>query len=167
MSPAPHRAVGARSLIGAVELVAIPVWGIEGLAARVDTGARSSALHVENLHELGGGRVGFELRAARGKRVPVQATVTRRSRVRSTSGKLESRPFVTARVRVGAEELRIEIGLVDRGKMQYRMLLGRSALSGRFLVDVSRRFLLGGAGRRAPHDRSPEPGRHGARSARK
>jgi len=132
-----------RTVLGAVERVSIPAWGVTGLPARVDTGARTSALHVEGLTELGGGRVRFELRPGRGKIGPIEATISRRGRVRSTSGKLKTRLFVTARIRLGTAERRVEIGLVDRSEMLYRMLLGRSALSGRFLVDVSRRFVLG------------------------
>src|SRR3954471_6139503 len=131
----------AQRMIGAVELVTLVDFGLERLPARVDTGARTSALHVERLTELGNGRVRFEL--AWGAQAPIEAVVTRRARVRSTSGKLESRPFVTARARFGELEARIEVGLVNRAAMQYRMLLGRSALAGRFVVDVSRRYLLG------------------------
>ena len=138
----PARARG-RGVLGAVESVSIPAWGVERLPARVDTGARTSALHVENVSELGGGRVRFELRPGRKKLGPIEANISRRGRVRSTSGKLETRLFVTARVRLGTTEHRVEIGLVDRSEMLYRMLLGRSAISGRFVVDVSRKFVLG------------------------
>jgi len=135
-----HDEPDARRTIGAVELVTLVDWGLERLPARVDTGARTSALHVERLTELGNGRVQFELAGAQ---AAFEAVVTRRARVRSTSGKLESRPFVTVRARFGDSEARIEVGLVNRAAMHYRMLLGRSALAGRFVVDVSRRYLLG------------------------
>lgn len=131
-----------RRTLGAVELVALPTWGVERLPARVDTGARTSALHVEELTELGDGRVRFTLPLGPERRV-VEASVSRRGRVRSTSGKLAGRVFVTALVRVGSVEARIELGLVDRRKMRYRMLLGRSALAGRFIVDVTRSYLHG------------------------
>jgi hypothetical protein len=131
-----------RPTLGAVELVALPEWGVERLAARVDTGARTSALHVEELSELGDGRVRFAIPLAGEPRV-VEATVSRRGRVRSTSGKLAARVFVTALVRVGSVEARVELGLVDRRKMRFRMLLGRSALAGRFVVDVSRSYRMG------------------------
>jgi len=135
----------ARTVIGVLERVDIPAWGLRGVHARVDTGARSSALHVDALCELGAGRVSFEVGAAKpgGKRrKPIEAPIVRRARVRSTSGKLESRIFVHASVLLGGTELRIEIGLVDRRHMQNPMLLGRSALAGRFLVDPGRRYLL-------------------------
>lgn len=135
----------ARPIIGALELVDIPAWGVHGVHARIDTGARTSALHVDALRELGAGRVEFVLGAdgVGGKRrAPIEAPVARRARVRSTSGKLEARVFVSARVLIGDGEHRVEIGLVDRSHMQNPMLLGRSALAGRFLVDPGRRYLL-------------------------
>ena len=130
----------SRRTIGEIELVSIADFGLERLPVRVDTGARTSALHVEHLRELGNGRVRFELGA---EHAPIEAVISRRGRVRSTSGELQTRLFVTARVRLGDVEERVELGLVDRGHMQYRMLLGRSALAGRFVVDVARRFVLG------------------------
>jgi len=133
---------GERLTLGAVELVALPAWGVERLPARVDTGARTSALHVEALTELGDGRVRFELGEGAERRV-LEASVKRRGRVRSTSGALTGRVFVTALLRLGPVDARVELGLVDRGEMHYRMILGRSALAGRFVVDVSRSFVLG------------------------
>jgi len=145
MSRAAPPRPAARPVIGALERVDIPAWGVRGVHARVDTGARSSALHVDALREIGAGRVRFEvgLDAPGGKRRPaIEAPILRRGRVRSTSGKLESRIFVNAHVVLGGAEHRIEIGLVDRRHMHNPMLLGRSALAGRFLVDPGRRYLL-------------------------
>lgn len=134
-------------VIGWTEYVALPDWGIERLRAKVDTGARSSALHVENLEELPRGRVKFDVvlhRAHRDRRVHIRARVKRRSRVRSSSGHGETRYFVETTLRLGPVEKRIEVSLVDRQKMIHRMLLGRSALAGPFLIDVDHRMLLGG-----------------------
>jgi hypothetical protein len=133
-------------LIGAVEAVDIPAWGVRGLAAKVDTGARTSALHVEHIEELTGGRVRFDVRlhpSDPDSCVRVNAVVRRRGRVRVASGAERARLFVVARVRLGGVTRSIEIGLVDRRRMLYRMLLGRSALSGFFIVDPARRFVLG------------------------
>ena len=116
-----------------------------GLRARVDTGARSSALHVENLRELGDGRVRFDVRLHRLKserRVTVEAPIVRRARVRASTGVASKRIFVAATVQIGPVARKIELGLVDREHMLYRMLLGRMALGRDFLVDPSRRFLL-------------------------
>lgn len=132
--------------IGFCEYVDLPRWRISGLPAKVDTGARSSALHVENLGELAHNRVRFDVMLDRRKthrRVPVVATVLRRSRVRSSSGELQLRYFVRTKLHLGPHRMDIEISLVDRRDMIFRMLLGRSVLEHRFLVDVGRRYLLG------------------------
>ena len=138
------RSARDRVLIGAVEAVDIPAWGVRGLPAKVDTGARTSALHVERVEELAGGRVRFDVRLHPNDPgcVRVNAVVRRRGRVRVASGAEKPRLFVVARVRLGDTTRSIEIGLVDRRRMLYRMLLGRSALAG-FLIDPSQRFVLG------------------------
>jgi hypothetical protein len=132
-------------VIGVAEYVDIPAWNVRALAAKVDTGARTSALHVENVEELGRRRVRFDVRLNRKlprEHVRVEATISRRGRVRSTNGVVKPRLFVEVNVSIGGVRRKIEVGLVDRRNMIYRMLLGRSALARVFLVDPSRRFVL-------------------------
>ncbi len=132
-------------IIGVTEYVDIPQWRISSLRAKIDTGARSSALHVENIRELGLGRVRFAVRLSRNRsdrRVTVEAPIARRGRVRPSTGELEARIFVAIRVRIGPVEREIELSLVDRGRMIFRMLIGRRALAHAFLVDPSRRYVL-------------------------
>ena len=80
-------------------------------------------------------------------RVAVEARLSRRTPVRSSTGVTEPRLFVKVRIRLGGREHWIEVGLVDRRNMLYRMLLGRSAIERRYLVDVTKRYALGGARR--------------------
>jgi hypothetical protein len=126
-----------RLVIGCIEPVDIPAFGLFGIAARVDTGALTSALHVESITELPGGRVAFEVRAVSGRGPTLRhvASVARRGRVRASTGNLTMRVFVATRVQIGAVLRRVEIGLVDRRKMEFPMLLGRTALAGFFVVD--------------------------------
>lgn len=131
--------------IGWSEYLDIPEWNISGLRAKMDTGARTSALHVENIHEIGGRLVRFDVRLHRwrsDRRVTVVAPITRRTPVRPTSGSAEMRLFVSTRVRLGPVETEIELGLVDRRNMIFRLLIGRAALAGRFLVDVNRKHVV-------------------------
>jgi hypothetical protein len=132
-------------LIGWNEYVDIPEWGVKRLRAKVDTGARSSALHVENIEELTHGRVRFDVvlhRKKRDRRVHVTARIARRGRVRSSTGHYEARIFVKVPVHIGPVEREVEVSLVDRERMIYRMLLGRTALVGPFLIDPDRQQLL-------------------------
>jgi hypothetical protein len=130
--------------IGWTEYVDLPAWGVRGLRAKMDTGARTSAIHVDELREHGSGRVRFAvvLQRAPARRVHVSARVVRRGRVRSSNGHYEMRVFVRTALRLGALEREIELSLVDRRQMAFRMLLGRSALQG-LLIDVAQRDLLG------------------------
>jgi hypothetical protein len=134
-------------VIGVAECVDIPAWKIRGLPAKVDTGARSCALHVENLRELPGGHVRFDVPLSPGspdRCMTIDARVIRRGRVRSTSGEAKPRLFVSARIRLGPLERQVELGLVDRRQMQFPMLIGRSAIARACLVDVSRTYLITG-----------------------
>lgn len=132
-------------VVGWVELVDIPEWKVRRLPAKMDTGARTSALHVENIEELGHGRVRFDVCLHRQKldrRVSVETRIVRRGVVRASSGVSEQRIFVRAVFQIGSHAAPIEMSLVKREHMLFRMLIGRSALSHHFLVDVSKRYLV-------------------------
>jgi hypothetical protein len=132
-------------VIGFAEFVDLPKWGIVGLRGKIDTGAKTSALHVENVREVGNGRVGFDVRLHRrnaARTVHVEAKIRRRGRVRPSSGAAEMRLFVSTTLRIGPIEREIEVGLVDRENMIFRMLVGRTALGHGFLVDPGKRYVL-------------------------
>lgn len=140
-----EKETGQKVVIGWSEYIDIPDWDIRGLKAKVDTGARTSALHVEDLEKLPGNRVRFKVilhRHHQDRHVPVTARVSKWAKVRSSTGVYSRRPFVKARIRMGSVEKEIEISLVSREKMLFRMLLGRKALERDFLVDVSKRAVL-------------------------
>ena len=128
--------------IGYAEYVALPDWGVERLKVKVDTGARTSALHVEDLETVGDHSVRFRvLGDAKRPDMLVEAPVLRRSRIRSSNGQEEERYIVVTTLRLGTVEKSIELSLTRRGEMRYLMLLGRSALAGDFLIDPSKRGL--------------------------
>ena len=132
-------------LIGWTEFVDLPDWGVRTLRAKVDTGARTSALHVENIEELPRNFVRFDVvlnRQKRHRRIHVKAKIARRGRVRSSTGHRTERIFVETTLTIGPITKRIEVSLVDREKMIHRMLLGREALKGPIVVDVDRRMVL-------------------------
>lgn len=132
-----------RTLIGIAERIELPEWGVKRLRVKIDTGARTSALHVDAIEELPDGRVRFwvVLDRKRGRRQQVEADVVRTARVRSSTGRSEKRFFVRTRMCLGGVEKEIEISLASREPMIFRMLLGRSALAHDFLVDPSHRYL--------------------------
>jgi hypothetical protein len=149
-------------VIGWKEYVSFPEWGVRRVKAKVDTGARTSVLDVAgyDLFETPAGLVA-ELRLRLCRRDPervavVRAPVLRMVVVRNSGGVPERRPLVEAAVKVGPVTRRIPLTVTCRRGMCFRMLLGRKALEGAFVVDVSRKYLL--RGRKRAEGQQPRTG---------
>jgi hypothetical protein len=135
-------------LIGWKEYVDFPDWGLRRVRAKVDTGACTSALDVlrYRLEETAAGRVAH-LELALNRRHPdrltlVQAPVLDTVAVKNSGGRREYRPVVEALIRLGPVLKRIRLTVANRSGMRYPMLLGRRALAGDFIVNVTRKYLL-------------------------
>lgn len=131
-------------ILGWREYVDLPEWGVAGLRCKIDTGARTSALHVENLVRELDGSLGFDLilrEHPERRAVRVRAPQVRVSKVKPKPGLLEERPVVRTQLRIGDQEWTTEFSLVERRGMLCRALLGRRAFEGRFLVDAAARYL--------------------------
>lgn len=130
-------------IVGWRERIDIPDWGVRRVRAKIDTGARTSAIHVDHIEEISAERVRFEvvLRESPRRTTMVEADVVRSSSVRPSSGRAQQRPVVLVKLRIGEVEREAEVSLVSRKGMLCRMLVGRRALEG-LLVDPTRRYLL-------------------------
>jgi hypothetical protein len=146
-------------VIGWKEYVGLPELGVASLKAKVDTGARTSSLHVEAIRTLGeptDGEAELEITIAPDRRHPERLVRTRvkqlaRIPVTDSGGHTELRPVIETLLILGPVEKRIRLTLADRSTMLFRMILGRKALEGDFTVDVSRKYLQPRpAGRRSP-----------------
>lgn len=131
--------------VGWREWVAMPDLGLPKLRAKVDTGARSSALHVERqwrFVEAGVPWVGFALvpRAQAGE-VEVAAAIVDERMVTDSGGHRTLRVFVRTKLRLAGIEREIEMNLADRCGMRFPLLLGRTALADAFVVDPAGSFL--------------------------
>lgn len=152
-----------REVIGWREWVSIPEWDIPSVKAKVDMGARTSSLHAFDVEEIRVGRhrmVRFEVHPEQRShtgRVRVTAPLLEYRSVRSSSGKACLRPVVRTAVQILGQSIEIELTLARRDLMGFRMLLGRQALRGRFVVDPGRSFLNGRRvkGTRRIHRRRP------------
>lgn len=130
----------APPLIGWRERVYLPEIGIGPIIAKVDTGARSAALHAEDI-QIVGHKVRF--RVAIGERNHHCELVLRgRRRVKSTSGHSETRMVVETEVEIGPHRFATEITLTDRTDMGVPMLLGRASVRGQFVVHPGRSFII-------------------------
>lgn len=136
-------------VVGWREWVGLPALGIARLQAKVDTGARTSSLHAEDVHifkQDGRERVRFVVHPRRRTtRIAVSCVADLHDRriVRSSTGHEEERYVVRTLLAWGGRTTAIEVNLTSRHGMGYRMLVGRQALAGRCLVDTSSSFLLG------------------------
>lgn len=136
-----------RPIIGWREWVGLPELGAFRIKAKIDTGARTSALHAENIdifQRNGESWVRFEVRPhQRSLRDGAWAEFPLFDRrvVRSSSGHEEFRAVIRPEVEVMGQRFAIELSLTNRDEMGFRMLLGRHAVKGRFLVDPGASFL--------------------------
>jgi hypothetical protein len=127
-------------LLGWRERVALPQLGIGMLKAKLDTGARSSSLHVDALETFpraGVTWLRFRLHLARRQPQAVccEAPALDRRAVTDTGGRRTERWFIRSEVRLAGQSFCVDINLTDRRHMLFPLLLGRSALVGRFVVD--------------------------------
>jgi hypothetical protein len=136
-------------VLGWKERIDFPDWGLRRVRVKIDTGARTSALGAVyyELRDLPDqGRVADVVLALDRKnperrvtvRVPVLATVV----VTNSSGQREQRPLVEARVRLGPLTKTIRLTVTNRCQMRFPVILGRQALAGDCVVDVSRKYAL-------------------------
>ncbi|MGF1596303.1 MAG: ATP-dependent zinc protease [Acidimicrobiales bacterium] len=150
MVPPKRISTKAKTSIGWREWASLPELGVDAVKVKVDTGARTSALHAFRLrHHTVDGRpwVRFEIHPAQHRRhglVVADAPVLCWRRVRSSNGEVQNRPVILTEIAIGDHHWPIEVTLTDRDEMGFRMLLGRAAVRRRFLVDPGRSYLLGG-----------------------
>jgi hypothetical protein len=123
--------------LGWREWVVLPDLGGLELEAKLDTGARTSTLHAR----------GIEVFRRRGREwvrfLPPEAHTTiemptlEHREVRSSTGHTQSRYVIQTTLALGVETFLVELTLTDRSRMRYPMLVGRTALAGRFVIDAS------------------------------
>lgn len=150
MSPGKKRPPRELRRIGWREWVALPDLGIGAIKAKIDSGARSSALHAIGIQRfVQGGRpfVRFKVhpdqRDSKRTIEAVAPVLEKKRKVKSSTGHVTERPVILSRIEIFGESFEIELTLVPRGEMGFRLLLGRQAFRDRFLVDASRSFLNG------------------------
>ncbi len=134
--------------IGWREWVTLPEFTSVPIKAKIDTGARTSALHafgLEIVKQDGQDVAVFELHPVQRSSEDmcrVEAPILQYRKVRSSDGRVETRPVVKTTIRLGTVEWPIEVTLTSRDTMGFRMLLGRAAVRRQFLVNPGRSFLI-------------------------
>ena len=136
-------------VLGWREWIGFPDIGIDQIKAKVDTGARTSCLHafmVEPFDRDGVGWVRFDIHPSQtdnSKVIRCEAPVLDQRVVRDSGGHEELRYVIATTMTVGPHQHQVEVTLSDRDTMKFRVLLGRTAIQGLFVVDPSRSYLVG------------------------
>lgn len=134
----------------------MPDLGIPAIKAKIDTGARTSALHVfklERINRNGTDSIKFWIHPLQRRTdftMVCESPLIAQRMVRDSGGHTENRYVIATMIELGGMEWEAEITLTSREDMQFRMLLGRSALtSGGFCIDPGKSYLTGRKLRRA------------------
>ncbi|MCF8055800.1 MAG: RimK/LysX family protein [Desulfocapsa sp.] len=139
----------AKQILGWREWLALPSLGIPAIKAKVDTGAKTSALHafaVESFLEEGVDKVRFQIHPLQRRTDIVQtcvAPIADQRMVSDSGGHREMRYVISTTIVLGTVTTEAEFTLTDRDSMQFRMLLGRSTMAGIFIVDPAASYLVG------------------------
>ena len=134
--------------IGWREWVGFPELGVDAIKAKIDTGARTSAIHAWNIVEYdldGSPWASFDLHPVQRNNKMIQsccAPVCDTRDVRSSNGQTEHRVIIRTLLQMGDERWPIELSLTNRDAMGYRLLLGRTALRKHVRIDPGRSFLI-------------------------
>lgn len=136
-------------IIGGAEWCAFPGLNISAIKARVDSGAKTSAIHASNIQKIsrkGEKWVRFEVYPIQDTRritIRCEAKIIDQRIVKSSSGISEKRYVIQSSMKIGDYQWNIELTLANRDSMGFRMLLGREAMENRVFVDPANSFLLG------------------------
>ena len=137
-----------KPVIGWREWVSLPDLGVAWIKAKVDTGAKSSSVHAWDIEvDDATGLVRFNLHPLQDDdsiEVAAHAALVDHREVRSSNGEVDVRPVIRTPAVVCGSRFDIELSLTNRDEMGFRMLLGRTAMRRRFVVDPGKSFVGGG-----------------------
>ena len=138
-----------KTIIGWLEEVYLPEYDFL-MRAKIDTGAKNSSIHAMDVEYVKkrngeGVKIRFKTMDLKRRYQIIEADVVREVRIKKSKFITRTRPEIELEICLGGVRKRIRVNLADREEMNYRMILGRTALEGDYIVDVSKKF-VGGPG---------------------
>ena len=146
------------NILGSEEWCSFGELQIPAIKARIDSGAKTSSIQATNIKRVirqGVPYVDFEVNPIQDNRsvsVFCSAKIIDTRIIKSSSGTTQKRYVIKTPLTIMGQTFEIELTLANRDSMDYRMLLGREAMNGRFLVDPSKHFLAGDFEEQSFHD---------------
>lgn len=140
--------INGKMLVGALELCDLPELEITNLTVRIDTGAATSSLHVDNIERFKRNNqswIRFDIHPDYHNVDTIvrrEAPVKEKRKIKSSNATKQRRVVIDTEITMGGQTWEIELTLTDRSGMSYLMLLGRQAMNGRLIVDPEHEYLL-------------------------
>lgn len=137
-----------KTTIGWREFISLPDLGVDSIKVKVDTGARTSSIHVSEVKIITRGENEYAHFVVHPKQksakpeVKAKAKVIEHRKVTSSTGHASVRPVIKTKMVIGGKKREIELTLVNRDMMGFRMLLGREAVRGEYIIDPGMSFLV-------------------------
>lgn len=144
--PGNKKTTKSKPVIGWREWVTLPEFGAPPIKAKIDTGARTSALHAFKIRPFkknGVPHIEFYIHPEQHRRLPeikCIAPVLEQRRITSSTGHSEIRYVIETTAIIGGRKLNIELTLTNRDELGFRMLIGREAIRKKFIVDPGRSY---------------------------
>lgn len=138
-----------KTIIGSREYCSLPNLGIDLIKAKIDSGAKTTALHADNLivfrkNDSDWVRFSIQPFKKNGKIITnCEAQLIDNRVIKSSNGHKENRYVIKTILVIGNQKWEIEVTLTNRNFMGFRMLLGREAMSGKILIDPEKTYMLG------------------------
>ena len=131
-----------KTIIGCKELIDFPQLGLEGIDAKIDTGAFTSVLHCHDIREEKGVLYFYFLDPSHPEYNNVEQKFTEylQREIKNSFGEIENRYLIKTIIKIGNRKIKSVISLTDRGTMRHPVLIGRRLLKNKFIVDVSLQY---------------------------
>jgi len=136
--------VASKEIVGWVEKVHLTQENIL-VVAKIDSGARHSSLHCDcqsQTNNKGEKWVHLKIRSVNGETLELDKKVVRQAKIKRHDEEMQIRDVIKLNIHLGSVIKEVEVNLIDRSGLNYQLLVGRSFLSGNFLIDTSKKFLI-------------------------